>query len=468
MESAHEWAKEEFCEARLGDGRRTARLVELAAEVAERPAGKVMQVCQSGASREGAFRFLQSTAVRYDGIARSIQRATLRRCEGRDVVFVAVDGTSLCIQDEKRTKGLGPIGTANRGARGLLAMSALVVSDSGQPLGLAAQKLWVRPERSGRKEGGRPKHGGESAYWREVLEECRSVFADERPEVTPWFQLDRGGDCWQVLQFAAEAHLLVTVRATYDRRLDETHHRLWQHVERTRVLARTEVVVGEKPASWKKKRVDGKQTMELVPPQKARVAYVAIRAATVTLQVNTPEGVVPCSFNVVHVRELGRRSHKLEWMLLTTHAIATLDEVHEVIRGYAMRWRVEDFHRAWKSGVCNVEDTQLRSRHALFKWVTLLAAVATRAQRLTHQARQTPDVPASSELSKIELRALTFLRKPRPNDPAVPTLQQAVEWIAELGGWGGRWNGPPGPIVIARGLYDLAVAVRVLQNSRKK
>jgi hypothetical protein len=271
-----------------------------------------------------------------------------------------------------------------------------------------------------------------------------------------------------VLSFASEERLLLTVRATYDRCLDDTTHRLWQEVERTKVLERTKVVVGEKPATWRKHRVEGKQKMVLVPRQAAHVAHVAIRAATVSLRVTTPEGVEPRSFNAVHVRETGRRTNNLEWMLLTTHSIATLDDVREVIRGYTMRWRVEDFHRAWKSGVCNVEDTQLRSRQALFKWATLTATVAVRAQRLAHQARQTPDAPASSELSKIELRALKLLRNPRPDDPAAPTLQQAVRWIAELGGYGGPWSGHPGPIVIARGLYDLAVAVRVLQNSRKK
>lgn len=468
MESAQQWSMNEFGGARLRDPRRTARVVELVGEMAARPGGRVTQVCQTSASREGAYRLLENTQVRYDELAQSAHQATLRRCQGSDVVFVAVDSTSLCVTDGQHRKGLGSIGTANRGARGLLAMSALVVHPSGQPLGLAAQKLWTRPQRSKRTVGGHPKTGGESAYWNEVVGDCHRLFAEHAPEVRPWFQLDRGGDCWQLLSFASEAQLLLTVRATHDRLLDEPEQRLWQTVERTRVLHRTELVVGDKPARWKKHRVDGKQTMKLVAAQPTRIAYVAIRAATVTLRITTPEGVQPHTYHAVHVRELGHRAHKLEWMLLTTHALTTLEDVLAVVHGYTMRWRVEDFHRAWKSGVCHVEDTQLRSRNALFIWATLTASVATRAQRLTYEARQSPDVPAETELSKTELCALKLLRTPRADDPAHPTLRLAVQWIAELGGYIGPWNGPPGPITIARGLRDLDVAVRVLNNSRKK
>lgn len=48
------------------------------------------------------------------------------------------------------------------------------------------------------------------------------------------------------------------------------------------------------------------------------------------------------------------------------------------MRGYTARWLVEEFHKTWKSGLCMVEDTQLRSAEAIDKWATLLATVAGR------------------------------------------------------------------------------------------
>jgi hypothetical protein len=378
---------------------------------------------------------------------------------------VAIDATSLRITDNHRTKGIGSIGTVDRGSRGVHAMTALAVSSDGLPLGIVGQKFWVREKRSQRGSS-RPQPGGESAFWREVLDDCRAAFLKGAPDVTPWYQIDRGGDCWQVLTYAADEGLLMTVRATHDRRLGEAQH-LWSVVERAKVRAKTVVEVSARLPAWVKRRTGGRRRMVLAPARRSRLARLSIRAATVSLMVVTPDGTRQIPFNAVLARENDRPAKdRVEWLLLTTHSIATRSDVLAVVRGYSMRWRVEDFHRVWKRGLCNVEDTQLRSREAIYKWATLLGAVATRALRLAHQARLTPDAPATSEFTQPELDALLRLRPPSTARP--PTLSEAVRWLAELGGYTGPWNGPPGATVIGRGLHDLSVAVRALGNVGKK
>jgi hypothetical protein len=88
--------------------------------------------------------------------------------------------------------------------------------------------------------------------------------------------------------------------------------------------------------------------------------------------------------------------------------------------------------------------------------------------RLTHLAREQPDLPANQELSRFELRALIALRMPK--DIAldhVPSLSQAVRWMADLGGYTGPWNGPPGPTVVGRGLRNVLAAARAFENAGK-
>src|SRR4051794_31364718 len=118
MSNAQQWATEEFGDAELGDARRRARLVLLAAETAKRPSGRITTTCSSSATREGAFRLLENSSVRRDAIAESVHSATVRRCKGHEVVFVPVDGTSLRITDNKFAKGLGPIGSWDSSLRG--------------------------------------------------------------------------------------------------------------------------------------------------------------------------------------------------------------------------------------------------------------------------------------------------------------------------------------------------------------
>ncbi len=111
----------------------------------------------------------------------------------------------------------------------------------------------------------------------------------------------------------------------------------------------------------------------------------------------------------------------------------------------------------------------MRSCQAILKWATVLAAVATRAMRLTQLARSTPDALASTEFSPTELQALVALREPKgTHDLATLSLALAVRWVADLGGYNGPWKGPPGATVIGRGLYDVLVAARAFENRNKK
>lgn len=48
------WAYEEFGHAKLGDPRRTARLVSMAATLAERPGGKFVELFHRNAEQHGA------------------------------------------------------------------------------------------------------------------------------------------------------------------------------------------------------------------------------------------------------------------------------------------------------------------------------------------------------------------------------------------------------------------------------
>jgi len=348
-----------------------------------------------------------------------------------------------------------------------LVMTALMVDDQGAPLGIAGQRMWSRSKRSKRDPKGRPGYGGENIYWQAVLEDCRHTFAD-LPATMLWYQLDRGADCWQVLTYAKKAELALTVRAVHDRRLDNRVDRLWNAAEGAPVLATKWIDVPARQPSQRLRRVGKKRFHEPLAARQARRAKVAIHAATLPLLVSTPAGNRTLEFNAVLVREIKRKKRPVTWLLLTTRPVRTRDAALQVVRGYTFRWRIEDFHRAWKRGLCRVEDTQLRSRNAISKWATLLAAVATRAMRLTHQARATPDAPATTELTAIELEALVALRQPKNASDRIPTLAEAVRWLAEIGGYTGPWNGPPGATVVGRGLHDLLVAARAFEKRDQK
>jgi hypothetical protein len=345
-------------------------------------------------------------------------------------------------------------------------MTALAL-DGGTPLGVVGQRMWVRERPSKRRENapsGDVDHR-ETRFWLELLRDTHEAFRERAPDTEAFFQLDRGADCWPVLALVDELGLLATVRAAHDRRVDTQAHALWAEMAGAPKRDVFRLAVPERPSIRRRRRVRGRR-VQWSFRRKARVAELVVRAASVPILLSNGRRV---TFNAVFVHERHRREDdRIEWLLLSTHPIKTRADVRDIVAGYTLRWRIEEFHRTWKRGLCRVEDTQLRSRQAVFKWATILASVAARAIHLTYQARKTPDVPATDELSRNEIDAIIALRQPKGAKLGdTPTLSQAVTWIADLGGYAGPWNGPPGPKVIGRGLDHVLAVAKALTNMNK-
>src|SRR5215207_3780834 len=77
------WARQEFGHARLGDVRRTARAVALAARLCQRPDAAVTRVFAGRpAERQAAYEFLDNDAVSAGALREAVARATARRARG--------------------------------------------------------------------------------------------------------------------------------------------------------------------------------------------------------------------------------------------------------------------------------------------------------------------------------------------------------------------------------------------------
>ena len=449
--AAWDWAREQFGAAELGDRRRVDRLVRLAAKAASAPAGTVTAVVETSAEREGAFRLLESERVSSQAVAAAVEAATMRQCSGRAAVYVAIDGSSLALTDQSGRRDVGQVGNWSQHGRGLQVASALAVSLDGTPIGLCGQRYWARQERSKRRKRIHSLKT-ETRHSVELLQQVHAAFAEQAPEVVPWYQLDRGYDAWAILQVAQQQDLCMTVRVAHDRIVrehkDAPRKTLFSCIDHAPVLGHYVVHVPARRG------------------RPARLAKLEVRACRVTVELHVARKrrqYVP--IYVLSARELGH-PEPLHWRLMTTVAVESLADAIKVIDGYTTRWRVEEFHRAWKRGVCNVEDTQLRGRESILKWATILAAVAARATRLTYLARETPEVEATQELSRWEIDAAIVLRRPKNvSRGATPTLAEAVRWIADLGGYTGKSSGgPPGATVIGRGLAKVELLATALKN----
>ena len=141
-------------------------------------------------------------------------------------------------------------------------------------------------------------------------------------------------------------------------------------------------------------------------------------------ELHAPEGVEP-----------------LEWVLLTSLPVETVEQAWERVGWYRRRWIVEDYHQALKTG-CRVEERQLGSYEGLRRLLGLLAPSAVRLLQLRTLARQQPERPAAEVLPQEVVQVVALKTG---GQAAGMTVEQCVGRIAQLGGYQGRRSdGPPG------------------------
>jgi hypothetical protein len=433
----------------------------MAAGAVAHPSGRLTATFSDSAARQAAYKLVEKGHAPACAVMEAAGEAAFRRAN-TPFVFVPVDGCSLSLSQASDEKGFGRVGSPPSLTRGAEAMNAVVVAPSGGvPLGIAAHVMWARRHAPLRRSDSRglPLEKKETRYWLEVLE---ATLAHSRAAGYPgrsWFQLDAGADARDVLEWAAwnEHRCWVTVRCGQDRRIEfPDEGLLWE-------------VVGSR-------RPEGTFLLKVPRSEKRqqRNARMAVRFTSVVVRLRDPitEKILPVELSAVHVRETGtcpRAEEPIEWMLLTNRQVLAFEDARLVVRGYSMRWRIEEVHKSWKSG-CKVEESAL-CFGPFATWAALLLCVAVRIERLKRLAREEPETSSDREFNPFEINALLLLSRKgrlRAKD-YVPTMGEAVLWLAELGGYTGKSSGgPPGSITLKRGLDKLSPAADLLRAQAER
>src|SRR5438132_5255465 len=140
------WAQENFGAAKLGDKRRTRRLVESAKRAAQLPGGSLPQMMQDPAALDGFYRLVDCEQVSHRSVIEShVQRTKQRMAVWPGTVLVLKDSTELDFTTHKTLQEIGQIGNGSR--RGYLCHNALAVdAQTREVIGLVDQRLFIRPQ----------------------------------------------------------------------------------------------------------------------------------------------------------------------------------------------------------------------------------------------------------------------------------------------------------------------------------
>ena len=179
------------------------------------------------------------------------------------------------------------------------------------------------------------------------------------------------------------------------------------------------------------------------------------------MQVLPPEGKwkdhADLTLTVIHAVERGtpRGREKIAWKLLTNLPVKSLKAAMEKLNWYALRWKIEVFHKILKSG-CKAEESKLRSSERLANLIAIFCIIGWRVFWLTMLHRAEPDLPPAIALD-TELRLLDELVKTKPAATSrKATVSDYIIKIARLGGYLNRASDPPpGNMVMWRGMTKL-------------
>jgi hypothetical protein len=380
--------------------------------------------------------------------------ATVERARGCDVV-VAHDTTELKFGGALRREGLGRI-RKEGGAQGFFAHYALAVARDGRrPLGVVGLKTLVRPWRvpkATKRERDRSLDN-ESVKWIELASDISRTL----PEAV--HVMDREADSFAILSPLSENNVRYVIRLCRDKKLLGNSEKLFAAAARAPIFATRSVPISRRA------RNRCETLNKIHPPRAERTAKLRLRAAA--FEVPKPKRAkyktgFPASLtvNVVTVDEIDvpTGEEPISWQLVTTEPIATAEQVEAVVDAYRIRWVIEEFFKALKTG-CAFEKRQLESLKTLVNALAMFTVVAWRLLLLRYVARAEPDAPATAAVTRRQVEVLQALSR-MPESPVridVPPAAAARDVLCAIARLGGHIpnNGDPGWLVLGRGLESL-------------
>jgi hypothetical protein len=448
-----EWIEPELAAAKLPDARLEKRLQHLVEQMAAGLGRSIPLACQDWAATKAAYRFFSNQRICEEQILAGHFEATRERLpQGEAPVLVLHDTTEFSYKREDMAAvGLVSKGSVRKDEHGrpvyfttcgVCLHSSLAVTLEGLPLGLTAAKFWSRKTFKGRaarrKAHRAPIEEKESLRWLENLRASTGLLGHPGRVVHVG---DQESDIFDLFGVARqlETHFLVRTRA--DRLANGGPLTVAETVEQSPRRGLYRIFVRNRKG----------QPCEAV----LEVRYQRLRIQTAKgKKKRYPEQTV----TIIEAREqktpLDR--DRIDWKLITDLAVGSLDQAIEKVQWYALRWKIEIFHKILKSG-CRAEQSRLRTTARLTNLLAVFCILSWRVFWLTMTNRIAPEASPELVFTDLELRILDRLVNDKPGaDRGQPTLSHYLTKLARLGGYLARNSDPPpGNETIWRGLTRL-------------
>jgi hypothetical protein len=427
------WSEAMFGQCILGDKRLTKRLVTMGEQLSRCTGSSLAKSCVGQDDLlEGGYRFLRNKRVKAEAISTGGYEVTASISQSIPLLLAIEDTTTLSYSHMVREE-LGPTSNSvDAGSRGYLVHSTMLMdAHKEKTVGLIAQERWCRDintygKRKNRK--GAAYEEKESYKWEKNTRAVEARLGEKIKDVL--FVCDREADIYDYIQYKIEHNQRFIVRAQWDRKLENSPENLYAQLEKATLLDSYLINVAQKNAR-KERCIElnlKSTTLSLSPPKRKVPGLVKLKPITVNV--------------VVAIERNPVTEGVLEWILFTTEPVRTFKEARAVTRYYELRWRIEEFHKAWKTGT-GVEKLRMQTSENLEKMIVILSFLAIRLLQLKEYFEdepfmlQTESITVSCDelLTETEWKVLWHTIEKKDLPLKTPSAAWAYKAIAKLGGW---------------------------------
>ena len=150
----------------------------------------------------------------------------------------------------------------------------------------------------------------------------------------------------------------------------------------------------------------------------------------------------------------------VQWLLVTTLPIDTVEQVQQILSYYTVRWQIEIYFRTLKCG-CRIEDRQFETLDRILNCLAVYSIIAWKVMYASRLGRECPDLSCEIIFEPSEWKSvyMTVRQEEPPSNP--PSLNEMVRMIASLGGYVIRRSTQPGTQTLWFGMqrvHDLSTA----------
>lgn len=407
-------AQEDWMDTNFQDKRLNKRVINIAESFMKNPFTTPPKALKELKNTKAFYRFMDSEKVDHSTLIEQHCAKAKSSLNNRGTVLVVHDDTTATFKRNFEIEGLYDVGNIP----GLVVHNAIsVIPKEGYGMidGLLHQSILDRKPKEIRDS-----EYNESDLWVESIKAVGNYVGTKIVHV-----MDRFADSIGIMHVVLEQNHDFIIRAQHNRLTEEDKYLL--------DFARSLPITGTSSIE-----------VQANKGRKRRKAKLNISFSKIDLKKPKNKPQLEClSCNIIRVFEPNPPDEQepIEWFILTSLDVKSLEDAVQIVRYYSYRWIVEEYHKCIKTGF-RLEQTQLETRKRIEALIGFISVCSVRLLQLRDIVRVDPRANAEEYVEKEDIKIVKAYYKVSKDRL---TIDEFLRYIAQMGGFLNRKSdGRPG------------------------